>query len=154
MSVTPPPDDDDRTVRISAPTDAVTPAEPPASRPLRMRLRAFSAVAGIMLLAMIARSVIAGGAFSLLRGKKPLDVSSQQAQEVAAPQVKQEASPPAPPPTASTADRPFSPRQMLNEIFEGRDRGHSVTASVDKGAVRISSARPGYVYVLAAGSDV
>ena len=43
---------------------------------------------------------------------------------------------------------------MLTEIFEGRNRGHSVTASVDKGAVRIGSSKPGYLYVLAAGSDV
>jgi Domain of unknown function (DUF4384) len=154
MSVTPQPDDDDRTVRIPAPTIAVMSAEPTASRPLRKRLRAFSAVAGIMLLAMIAGSVIAGGAFFLLRGKKSLTVPSQPAQEAAAPQAKHEAALPAPPPAASTPDRPFSPREMLNEIFEGRNRGHSVTASVDKGEVRIGSARPGYVYVLAAGSDV
>ena len=42
---------------------------------------------------------------------------------------------------------------MLNEVFEGRNREHSVTASVDRGAVRISSSRPGYVYVLAASGD-
>ena len=154
MSATPHQDDDDRTVRIPAREVAATPAEPTVSRPLRKRLRAFAAVTGIMLLAMIAGSVIAGGAFFLLRGKKPLAVPSQPAQEAAAPDVKPEASLPAPPPAASAPDKPFSPRQMLNEIFEGRDRGHAVTASVDQGAVRISSARPGYVYVLAAGSDV
>ena len=57
-------------------------------------------------------------------------------------------------PAPSVPERPFSPRQMLTEIFEGRNRGHSVTASVDKGAVRIGSSKPGYLYVLAAGSDV
>jgi len=153
MSVTPHPDDDDRTVMIPARTVAATPAEPTASRPTRERLRAFSAVAGIMLIAMIAGSVIAGGAFFLLRGKKPLAVPPQRAQEAAAPQVKQPARLPVPPPAASTPDRPFSPRQMLNEIFEGRNRGHSVTASVDRGTVRISSSRPGYVYVLAAAAN-
>lgn len=150
MSVTPHPDDDDRTVMIPARTVAATPTEPTASLPTRERPLAFSAVAGIMLIAMIAGSVIAGGAFFLLRGKKPLAVPPQRAQEAAAPQVKQPARLPAPPPAASTPDRPFSPRQMLNEIFEGRNRGHSVTASVDRGTVRISSSRPGYVYVLAA----
>jgi hypothetical protein len=104
-----------------------------------------------MLIAMIAGSVIAGGAFFLLRGTKPLAVPPQRAQEAAAPQVKQPARLPAP--AASTPDRPFSPRQMLNEIFEGRNRGHSVTASVDRGTVRISSSRPGYVYVLAAAAN-
>jgi hypothetical protein len=150
MSVTPHPDDDDRTVMRPARTVAATPAEPTASRPTRKRLPAFSAVAGIMLIAMIAGSVIAGGAFFLLRGKKPLAVPPQRAQEAAAPQVKQPARLPAP--AASTPDRPFNPRQMLNEIFEGRNRGHSVTASVDRGTVRISSSRPGYVYVLAAAA--
>ena len=153
MSVTPRPDDDDRTVMIPARTVAATPAEPTASLPTRERPLAFSAVAGIMLIAMIAGSVIAGGAFFLLRGKKPLAVPPQRAQEAAAPQVKQPARLPAPPPAASTPDRPFSPRQMLNEIFEGRNRGHSVTASVDRGTVRISSSRPGYVYVLAAAAS-
>ena len=151
MSVTPHPDDDDRTVMIPARTVAATPTEPTASRPTRKRLPAFSAVAGIMLIAMIAGSVIAGGAFFLLRGKKPLAVPPQRAQEAAAPQVKQPARLPAP--AASTPDRPFNPRQMLNEIFEGRNRGHSVTASVDRGTVRISSSRPGYVYVLAAAAN-
>lgn len=151
MSVTPHPDDDDRTVMIPARTVAATPAEPTASRPTRKRRLAFSPVAGIMLIAMIAGSVIAGGAFFLLRGKKPLAVPPQRAQEAAAPQVKQPARLPAP--AASTPDRPFSPRQMLNEIFEGRNRGHSVTASVDRGTVRISSSRPGYVYVLAAAAN-
>ena len=154
MSVTPrPDDDDDRTVMIPARTVAATPAEPTASRPTRKRRLAFSPVAGIMLIAMIAGSVIAGGAFFLLRGKKPLAVPPQRAQEAAAPQVKQPARLPAPPPAASTPDRRFSPRQMLNEIFEGRNRGHSVTASVDRGTVRISSSRPGYVYVLAAAAS-
>ena len=153
MSVTPHPDDDDRTVMIPARTVAATPAEPTASRPTRKRRLAFSPVAGIMLIAMIAGSVIAGGAFFLLRGKKPLAVPPQRAQEAAAPQVKQPARLPAPPPAASTPDRRFSPRQMLNEIFEGRNRGHSVTASVDRGTVRISSSRPGYVYVLAAAAS-
>src|SRR6266508_3825220 len=147
MSVTPHPDDDDRTVMIPARAVAATSAEPTASRPTRKRLLAFSAVAGIMLIAMIA-----GGAFFLLRGKKPLAVPPQRAQEAAAPQVMQQARLPAPPPAASTPDKPFSPRQMLNEIFEGRNRGHSVTASVDRGTVRISSSRPGYVYVLAAAA--
>src|SRR6266508_1540990 len=148
MGVTPHPDDDDRTVMIPERTVAATPAEPTASRPTRKRLLAFSAVAGIMLIAMIA-----GGAFFLLRGKKPLAVPPQRAQEAAAPQVMQQARLPAPPPAASTPDRPFSPRQMLNEIFEGRNRGHSVTASVDRGTVRISSSRPGYVDVLAAAAN-
>jgi hypothetical protein len=42
---------------------------------------------------------------------------------------------------------------MLNEIFEGRDRGLTVNASVVDGAVRVGASRPGYVYVLAASAS-
>jgi hypothetical protein len=42
---------------------------------------------------------------------------------------------------------------MLAEIFEGRDRARSVTASIDRGEVRIGSSKPGYVYVLAASTN-
>jgi hypothetical protein len=38
---------------------------------------------------------------------------------------------------------------MFSDVFAGRDRRHSVTASVDDDKVRIRSSRPGYVYVLA-----
>jgi hypothetical protein len=60
---------------------------------------------------------------------------------------------PTPAPSAGAPEKAFSPHQMLAEIFEGRNRGHSVTAAADGGAVRIGSSRPGYVYVLAAGAD-
>jgi hypothetical protein len=162
MSVPPRRDDDDRTVMMPAREVVAAPAESALSRPARTHLRAFSAVAGIMLLAMIAGSLLAGGAFFLLRGTKPFAVPSQPPHEAAPARPAQEAAPahveqpadlPAPPPPASTRDRPFSPRQMLNEIFEARNRGHSVTASVDRGKVRIRSSRPGYLYVLAAGAN-
>ena len=155
MSVTPQPDDGDRTVMIPAravgatPTTESSPQPPPpgSSRPTRKRLLALSAVVGIVLVA-----VMASGAFFFLREKKPLAVPSQRVQEAAAPHVMQQASPPEPPPSPQKPDKPFSPRQMLKEIFDGRNRGHSVTASVDRGAVRLSSSRPGYVYLLAAAA--
>src|SRR4030095_14047354 len=50
-------------------------------------------------------------------------------------------------------EKPASPRLMLKEVFDGRERAHSVTASVDSGAVRISSSKPGYVYVLAVSAN-
>ena len=153
MSVTPHPDDGDPTVMIPTRAGAATPATetsplPSASRPTRKRLLALSAVAAIVLIA-----VMAAGSFFFLREKKPLAVPSQRVQEAPAPQVMEQGSLPAPPPSPRTPDKPLSPRQMLNEIFEGRDRGHSVTASVDRGAVRINSSRPGYVYVLAASAN-
>ena len=153
MSVTPNPDDGDPTVIMPARAVAATPATetsrlPTASRPARKRVLALSLVAAIVLMA-----VMAAGSFFFLRDKKPLAVHPQRAQEAAAPQVKPPASLPASPPSPRTPDKPVSPRQMLNEIFEGRSRGHAVTASVDGGAVRISSSRPGYVYVLAASAN-
>ncbi|MGH7305860.1 MAG: hypothetical protein ACRELZ_21455 [Candidatus Rokuibacteriota bacterium] len=83
------------------------------------------------------------------RGTTPRAVPSPPVRE-----VKPEAGQPAPaPPPPRTPDKTVSLRQTLNEIFDGRDRGHSVTAAVERGAVRIRSSRPGYVYVLAASTS-
>ncbi len=145
MSVTPNPDDGEPTVVM--PARAVADASLSditrwlaASRRARRRRLARGAAVGIVLIAGMAT-----GWFFFLRKEK--------SREVASPQVMRPASRPAPPPAARTGDKPSSPRQMLNEIFEGRDRGHSVTASIDRGAVRIGSSRPGYVYVLAASTN-
>lgn len=154
MGMPPYPDDDDRTVRIPAPTVEGAPADSATRRHPGKRGRPFSPLIGIMLIAVVAGSLVAAGAFFLLRGQQPPAVPSQPAREAIAPPATPPAGLPAPPPAPSVPERPFSPRQMLNEIFEGRNRGHSVTASVDKGTVRISSSKPGYLYVLAAGSDV
>jgi hypothetical protein len=154
MSVTPNPDDGEPTAVM--PARAVADALPPdiarwlatSRRRRRKRRLALSAVAGIVFIAGLAAAW-----FFFPRNAKSLAVSDQPAREVASPQVMRSARLPAPPPAPRTPDKPSSPRQMLNEIFEGRDRGYSVTASVDRGAVRISSSRPGYVYVLAASAN-
>jgi len=153
MSATPHPDDDDPTVTIPARAVASTPAtetvrRPAASRSTGKRRLALAAVAGIVLIA-----AMAAGSVLFLRETKPLAVPSQRVQEATAPPIMQQGSLPAPPPSPRTPDKPSSARQMLNEVFEGRDPRHSVTASVDRGAVRISSSRPGYVYVLAASAN-
>jgi len=118
-----------------------------ASRRRRHRRLALSAVAGIACIAGMT-----AGWFFVLRNEKSLAVSHQPAREVASFQVTQPTSLPAPPPAPRAPDKLSSQRQMLNEIFEGRDRGYSVTVSVDGDVVRIGSARPGYVYVLAASA--
>ena len=107
-----------------------------------------SAVAAIVLFA-----VAAAGSFYFVQRMKPLTVPAQRVQEAAAPPVMPQASQPTPAPPPRVIDTPSSPRQMLKEIFDGRDRGHAVTASVERGAVRISSSTPGYVYVLAASAN-
>ncbi len=144
MSVTPHPDDNDRTVPMPTRAVSATPESETRrqrSRPTTKHLLALSAVAGIVLIA-----VMAAGSRYVLQEKKP--------KEPAAPQVMQQASLPTAQPSPRTPEKPFGPRQqMLNEVFEGRNREHSVTASVDRGAVRLSSSRPGYVYVLAASGD-
>ena len=157
MSVTPNPDDDDPTVIMRAPAVEATPATetrrlpadtgPTAKRPSRKRVLMLCVVAGIMFVVGMV------GASFLLQGKTPPAVPDRPVQEAAAPPVPQPASPPAPPPSPSAPDQSFSPKQMLNEIFDGRDRGHSVTATVDKGALRISSTKPGYVYIVAAAGN-
>ena len=143
MSVTPKPDDGEPTVEIPAEIARWL----ASSRRARRRRLALSAVTGIVFIVGMA-----AGWFFFLRNERSLVVSGQPAREVASPQVMRPASLPEPPPSR-TPDKPSSPRQMLKEIFEGRDRGHSVTALVDGGAVRISSTRSGYVYVLAASAD-
>jgi Protein kinase domain/Domain of unknown function (DUF4384) len=68
---------------------------------------------------------------------------------------------PAQPPSPRT-DTPLTPRQALEQVFEGRNRAHFVTATVladtvrmGRGNVRfsITSSRPGYVYLMALRSD-
>jgi len=137
------PDDGEPTVAM--PALAVTESSPPeifrwlaASRRRRRRRLALCGALGTVFVA----AMVAAVSVFFPRGHKPIPVASPTTREVAAQR--------APSPAQRTPDRTSNPRQMLNEIFEGRDRNYSVTASVDGGAVRISSSRPGYVYVLAA----
>lgn len=153
MSMTPHPNDGEPTVVM--PDRAVEDASMiealqwlAATRRRRTRRLSFLAVAGFACIA-----AMAVGWLLFQRNEKLLAVSGQPAREVGPTPVMPPASQPAPPPSPRTADRPSSPRQMFSEIFEGRDREHSVAASVDKGAIRISSSKPGYVYVLAAPAD-
>lgn len=152
MSMTPRPDDGEPTVVMPAraaadPSMAEIVGWLAASRRRRNRRLALSALAGILFIAGMA----AGWSF-FPRNEERLAVSGPPAREAASPPVMQPASLPETPPAPRAADKPSSPRQMLSEIFEGRDRGYSVTASVDGSAVRISSSRSGYVYVLAASA--
>lgn len=105
------------------------------------------AAVGIVLIAGMG-----AGWFFFARTQRRPAASGPTSREVARPQVMQPTSLP-PPPSPRAPDKPVGPRQLLNEIFEGRDRGLSVTASVDRGAVRIGASRPGYVYVLAASAS-
>jgi hypothetical protein len=132
------------------------PAQPAAAHPLasarprRRRIPSRSVVAAIVLVA-----IAAAGSFFVVQRMRRLAAPSQRAQEPAAPLVAPPASlpAPAPPPSPRASDKPSDPRQMLKEIFEGRDRGRAVTATVERGAVRIGSATPGYAYVLAASAS-
>ena len=144
MSVPPRPDDSDRTVIMPAPTTGAT----TVVRPRRKRPSVLLIVAWIGLVA-----AISAGALFLLRERKLAAVPAAPAPQSPAPQTTPQVVLPTPPPAPVRREKTFSPHQMLAEIFEGRNRGHSVTASADGGAVRIGSSRPGYVYVLAAGAD-
>jgi hypothetical protein len=151
MSTTPHPDNGDPTVSMPA-----RPAPAPPTTETRRLLELLQSrprrrpwlAAGV---AIVVFAVAAAGSFYLVQRMMPLTVPSQRVREVAAPPVMPQASQPVPPPRVP--DKPSSPRQMLKEIFDGRDRGHAVTASVERGAVRIGSSTPGYVYVLAASAN-
>ena len=141
MSVPPRQDDSDRTVIMPAPTTGAT----TVIRPRRKRRSLLLIAAWIALVA-----AISAGALFFLRERRLAAVPAQHPSQPApsAPQAPPQVVVPTPAP-----EKAFSPHQMLAEIFEGRNRGHSVTAAADGGAVRIGSSRPGYVYVLAAGAD-
>ena len=146
MSTTPHSNDGDPTVSMPARTDAARPAP---ARPKRRRLSWFSVVVAIGLFA-----VAAVGAFIFVQWMKPFVARSARVPTVTAPQAAPQptAPPTAPAPPPGAAEKPPAPRPMLNDIFEGRNRGHTVTARVEGGAVRIRSSAPGYVYVLAASA--
>lgn len=64
-------------------------------------------------------------------------------------------------PPAPIKEKTFDPINVLDEIYEGRDRQRAVAVTVDKAQVRIgkdhlrfsiTSSRPGYVYVLVVGT--
>jgi hypothetical protein len=151
MSTTPHPDNGDPTVSMPA-----RPAPAPPTTETRRLLELLQSrprrrpwlAAGV---AIVVFAVAAAGSFYLVQRLKPFTAPSQRVPEAAAPPVMPQASQPPPPPRAP--DKPSNPRQMLKEIFDGRDRGHAVTASVERGAVRIGSSTPGYVYVLAASAN-
>lgn len=90
---------------------------------------------------------------------KPLAPTPARKAAEAAPVPDQQTAPK--PVAAAQVDRkPFTPMQMLNDIFEGRDREYAVAAAVEKDQLHIGkdylrftvqSEKPGYVYVLGAG---
>jgi serine/threonine protein kinase len=94
------------------------------------------------------------------RKQAPAEDSSSQSITAVPSPTQEQASAPSPSPRVN--DKPFSPGHMLDEIFEGRNREHAVTASVEKAQVRIgrdslrfniSSSKPGHVYVLVIGTN-
>lgn len=152
MSVTPNPDDGEPTVVMPARAVAdpslsdITRFVAAAKRARRRRLARYAGVAIVVIAA------VGTAWFFFVRSDTRLAASGGASRPAARPEAAKPADlPVAPPPRAP--DKPVTPRQMLAEIFEGRDRGHSVTASIGRSAVRIGSSKPGYVYVLAASTN-
>jgi len=153
MSATPNPNDSEPTVAM--PTPATTTASLDevtrwlvASRRAQRRRLALYALIGIAFIV----GVGAGWLF-FPRQPKRVAVSGPPARAVAPERGTPPLTAASPAPSPRPPDKPLSPRQMLNEIFEGRDRGLAVNASVVDGAVRVGASRPGYVYVLAASAS-
>lgn len=150
MSDAPSPGSEDRTVRMTARTAMAPASDSTTPQPTRKRPVRLYAGAGIVLIA-----ALAGGAWLLLRDTRP-------EQPVSAGTASTPEAAPAAPSRPPRALPPFSPTRMVDEVFEGRDPGHSVSASVEKARVRIgqdslrfsiNSSKPGYVYVLVVGTN-
>ena len=116
----------------------------------RARRRRLALCAGVGIAFVVG---IGAGWLFFPRHQQRIAVSAPTAREAVPPPVTPPATSPSPAPAPRASDKPVSPRQMLNEIFEGRDRGLTVNASVVNGAVRVGASRPGYVYVLAASAS-
>jgi hypothetical protein len=154
MGVTRNPDDGEPTVVM--PARAVPEAGAARNHPISRRVETRApAPAGVLRRRRhrVPRGDGGSAWFFFPRSEKRVVVSRQPAAAVSRPQATPPASLPASPPAPHVPDKPTSPRLMLKEIFDGRERAHSVTASVDSGAVRISSSKPGYVYVLAVSAS-
>ena len=158
MSATPNPDDGEPTVAMSA-QDLASPSLSDITRFIaaskRARRRRLMMYAGI---AIVFIAAAATGWLLFRLSETRLAASGGISRATVRPEVAQPFGPSAvPPPRApdkpAKPEKSATPRQMLAEIFEGRDRGHSVTTSIERGAVRIGSSRPGYVYVLAASTS-
>jgi hypothetical protein len=156
MSMTPRPDNGKHTAVMTthaaeaAALDGVVRWLAAAKRRRKRRL-ALASLAGILPVA-----AIVGGWLLFQRSAQPLVVSVQAPREASDGPVMRPASQPAPWPPAPTADTasrttdaPSSPRQTFGEILAGRNREHSIIASVGRDEIHISSSRPGYVYLLA-----
>ena len=116
--------------------------------------------------AVVLVAVIAGGAFFLLTNDKQADadVTAPRPNSATVQRPPADKSPGAdaapvtsPPVQPAVVDKPFSSDLMLDQILEGRNHAHAVAASVERAQVRIgrdflrfrvSSSKPGYVYVL------
>ncbi len=152
MSVTPNPDEGEPTVVMPARAVAdpslseITRFIAASKRARRLQLARYAGIAIVVLAAAAAGWLFFG------RSQPRLAASGGASRPLARSETVQPAGLPATPPPRAP-DKPVTPRQMLAEIFEGRDRGHSVTTAVDRGSVRIGSSRPGYVYVLAASTN-
>ena len=68
----------------------------------------------------------------------------------------------APTPASTVVPKPFDPVHALERVFEARDRDHRVSVIPEKPRIqvgkerlrfRVSSGKPGYVYVLMVGTD-
>src|SRR4030095_8655929 len=90
---------------------------------------------------------ITAGTLFFLRERKLTAVPAQLPPPAPAQQATPQVVPPAPAPRAP--EKAFSPHQMLAQIFEDRNRGHSVTASAEGGGVPIGSPPPPPGYLVA-----
>jgi hypothetical protein len=122
----------------------------------------------LLMAGIVAALALAAGGYWMIQRPATQTVAPAAETPAAAPASATERTPPAapdttavaPPPTMAAA--PFNALDEIDRIFRQRDREHSVTVALEKAQVRIgrdrlnfrvSSSRPGYLYVLMVGTD-
>ena len=133
-----------------APSAAPAAGPAPAARPSGSKIPLRAIVGGIAALA------IAGGAWFMMSSRQSPAPPPQPAAPAAA------AAPVEPPRPSAQPRPPFSAVGALDEIFQQRNREHTVSFALDQAQVRINrdkltfrlrSSRPGHLYVFMVGTD-
>jgi hypothetical protein len=152
----------------SAPPNLQATAQPPKPESRKQGPLALYAIGAVVLLALIAGGVwfFSGPTSTPTNSAKSVPTpTSPRPAATSAEVVPVPDKQPVPKAVAAAAQverKPFTPMQMLNDIFQGRDAEHAVAASVEKDQLRIgkdylrfsiTSAKPGYVYVLVTGTQ-
>lgn len=121
---------------------------------------------GLVLAGVALAVVLAGGGAWFALKPKTVEKPAEPVAVTPAPTPAPAPTPvttPAPEPVKPVQiDKPWKPMDALDDVFEGRDRSQTVTALLDQSKVkigkdklrfRLTTSKPGYLYVLMVGTD-